>query len=427
MGLKQLLQRLKCFFFDYSFPDEERTKLFWLIHLRWIVIFLLLILLYFVIKLEWIQSQFILLYLLTLLNLSILNVGAFCLAHKLKIISINFIFFQLVSDLFSITFLLVITGGIWNPLAQIIYLNVILGAILLHKLQAIIFFTCSILSILFLHYLNFTPPAFSLFPNKNPLFLSGQLGICILIFILTHWISRLLSKQKKYSEILLSENNRLDKLRAIGALSAGFSHEFATPLNTIKLRTERIERKYSNLIYDDVFSIKKAIEQCENAIKQIHSKSLSDEKTLFEKKNIYELISKIIFSWKNKDYNIIFIADKEVKFFECKIPILAFTKAFIDILENAIQANNSNLLEIKITLQKKGQYLDLSVSDKGPGWPKIIKQYAGKPFLTTKEDGVGLGLYNAFSLASAVNGKFILLDNINGGACAQFLIPIWKE
>ncbi|WGL59567.1 HAMP domain-containing sensor histidine kinase [Pigmentibacter sp. JX0631] len=427
MDFKQFIQKVKCFLFDYSFPDEERTKLFWLIHLRWIAIFLLLILLYFVIKFEWIQPQFILLYILTLLNLSILNMGAFFLAHKLKIISINFVFFQLTSDLCAITFLLVITGGIWNPLVQIIYLNIILGAILLHKVQAIIFFISSLLCILFLHYSNFTPPAFSLYPNKNSLFLSGQLAICILIFSLTHWISRLLSKQKKYSEILLNENNRLDKLRAIGALSAGFSHEFATPLNTIKLRTERIERKSNELMQSDLETIKKAINQCESAIKQIHSKSLSDEKTFFEKKNIYELISKIIFSWKSKNNNIIFISEKEAKNLECKIPLLAFTKAFIDILENAIQANNSNTLEISVKLQVKDQYLKLSVADNGPGWPKIIKQYAGKPFLTTKEDGVGLGLYNAFSLASAVNGKFILLDNSNGGACAQFLIPIWKE
>ena len=167
---------------------------------------------------------------------------------------------------------------------------------------------------------------------------------------MTHWISRLLSKQKKYSEILLSENNRLDKLRAIGALSAGFSHEFATPLNTIKLRTERIERKSNESIKNDIITIKKAINQCESAIKQIHNKSLSDENTLFEKKNIYELINKIIFNWKIKNKNINFISEKEAKNQECKIPILAFTKAFIDILENAIQANNSNSLEITIKL-----------------------------------------------------------------------------
>lgn len=427
MYLKQIVQKTKSYFLGYHFPDENRTKLFWLIHLRWIAIFTLLIILYLVYQLEWIQNSFIFLYILTLFNLTLLNIGTLILSHKLKYISLNFVFFQLITDLSAITFLLIITGGIWNPLVQIIFLNVILGAILLRKVQALIFFICTILSVLILHSPNYIPPAFSIYPNKNPLLLPGQLIICSLIFILTHWISYSLTKQKKYSEILLSENSRLDKLRALGALSAGFSHEFATPLNTIKLRSERLARKLATIETDDLVAIQKAITQCENAIRQMHNKSLSDENTLFERKNIYELLKKIILSWKNKKQNLIFAPELKIKSIECKIPVLAFTKAMIDILDNAQQANNSNCLAIFISIKKQEKFLEISVKDNGPGWPQVIKKYAGKPFLTTKEKGVGLGLYNAFSLASAVNGKFILLDNENGGACAQFLIPIFDE
>ena len=42
-------------------------------------------------------------------------------------------------------------------------------------------------------------------------------------------------------------------------------------------------------------------------IRQMHNKSLSDENTLFEKKNIYELLKKIIFSWKIRS-KILFFA-----------------------------------------------------------------------------------------------------------------------
>ena len=37
---------------------------------------------------------------------------------------------------------------------------------------------------------------------------------------------------------------RIDRLRAVGALAAGLSHEFATPLNTAQIRLARLARAH---------------------------------------------------------------------------------------------------------------------------------------------------------------------------------------
>ena len=95
--------------------------------------------------------------------------------------------------------------------------------------------------------------------------------------------------------------------------------------------------------------------------------------------------------------------------------------------EEVVEYRKKNF-NIIVELFKKDDFIHLIVKDNGIGWPEIVKKYAGKPFVTTKENGVGLGLYNGFTFASAVGGKLILSDNINGvGACAQFQIPIYKE
>ena len=285
---------------------------------------------------------------------------------------------------------------------------------------------------LFLHYPTFTPPAFSIYPMNTRFLLPAQLIVSSLLFLITHWLSYSLSSQKKYSEKLLEDNNRIDKLRALGAISAGFSHEFATPLNTIKLRSSRLIRKNNLEENDDIKVILKAILQCENAIKQMHTKTLSEDETNFEVVNISEIVNKIILSWSSKEKLIHYNLNSNVKKISCYIPILAFTKAFIDLLDNAEQASkisesNKNIFII-VELFKKDDFIHLIVKDNGIGWPEIVKKYAGKPFVTTKENGVGLGLYNGFTFASAVGGKLILSDNINGeGACAQFQIPVYKE
>ena len=427
-----LHKKIKKYFLGNRFPDENRTKLFWLIRLRWLAILGLLITLYLEIKLEWIADSFIALYIVTLINLIILNLCTYYITKKIINISLNIVFFQLICDLSAITFLFVITGGVWNPFVQIIFLNIILGSILLKGFSALLFFIYAILCVLFLHYPTFTPPAFSIYPMNTRFLLPAQLIVSSLLFLITHWLSYSLSSQKKYSEKLLEDNNRIDKLRALGAISAGFSHEFATPLNTIKLRSSRLIRKNNLEENDDIKVILKAILQCENAIKQMHTKTLSEDETNFEVVNISEIVNKIILSWSSKEKLIHYNLNSNVKKISCYIPILAFTKAFIDLLDNAEQASkisesNKNIFII-VELFKKDDFIHLIVKDNGIGWPEIVKKYAGKPFVTTKENGVGLGLYNGFTFASAVGGKLILSDNINGeGACAQFQIPVYKE
>ncbi len=435
MSFQTIHKKITNYLLGNGFPDENRTKMTWLIRLRWLAICTQFVTLYFAITMKWIDSPFISLYLITIINLTILNICAYYLTRKLTHISIYIVFFQLLCDLSAVTFLLLLTGGVWNPFVQIIFLNISLGAILLRGKIALLFFIFAICCVLFLHYPTYMPPSISIFPITSRILLPAQLIVCSLIFLFTHWLSCSLSLQKKYTEKLQNENNRIDKLRALGALSSGFSHEFATPLNTIKLRSSRLARKNNLENNEDFRIILKAIHQCENAIKQMHSRTLSDNETYFEQKNIADLVNKIINSWHTKDRIVNLNIEEKVNYCICSIPVFPFTKAFIDILDNAEQAtlssDNQSLEQhkefISVTLKIESDFVSLSVCDKGPGWPEIVKKYAGQPFVTTKESGVGLGLYNGFTFASAVGGKFILSNNKYGGACAQFLIPIYKK
>ena len=435
MSFQSIHKKTTTFLLGHAFPDENRTKMTWLIRLRWLAMSAQLVALYFAIRMKWIDPPFISLYLVTIANLAILNICAYYLTKKLANISIFIVFFQLLCDLSAITFLLLLTGGVWNPFVQIIFLNISLGALLLRGKIALLFFIFAICCVLFLHYPTYMPPAISTFPIASRILLPSQLIVSSIIFLFTHWLSCSLSSQKKYTEKLQTDNNRIDKLRALGALSSGFSHEFATPLNTIKLRASRLARKNNLEENDDYKIIIKAILQCENAIKQMHSRTLSDNETHFEQKNIVDLVNKIIHSWNTKDRIANLDIEEKVEQSNCYIPVLAFTKAFIDILDNAEQASKKiddsfikpQKIKISVYLKIENHFVSLSVNDEGPGWPEIVKKYAGQPFVTTKESGVGLGLYNGFTFASAVGGKFILNDNEKGGACAQFLIPIYKE
>ncbi|BBH52900.1 sensor histidine kinase [Fluviispira sanaruensis] len=431
MSVRLLQRKISGFILGHGFPDENRTKLTWLIRLRWLAILSQMICLHFALNHGWINRAYISVYLFTIVNLAFLNACAFYLTRKLKNISNGIIFFQLLCDLSAVTFLLILTGGAWNPFLPIIFLHISLGAILLRGRTVLIFCLIVISSVLLLHSPADMPPALSKGPTSSQVLIPSQIMVSLLIFILTYWLTCSLSLQKKFSEKLQAENNRIDKLRALGALSSGFSHEFATPLNTIKLRIERLARKNQLYENDDYKTILKAVSQCENAIRQMSNSSLSNEKTNFEKKNIAQIIKDISRSWNSKTRNASVYINENAEKVECFIPVLAFTKAFVDILDNAEQATISTnkayeFIPILVTLSIENKYISLSILDEGSGWPEVVQKYAGQPFVTTKTDGVGLGLYNAFTFASAVGGHFLLENNIKQGACARFLIPIYE-
>ena len=62
------------------------------------------------------------------------------------------------------------------------------------------------------------------------------------------------------------------------------------------------------------------------------------------------------------------------------------------------------------------------ISDCGPGLPEEVRGRLFEPFVTSKPDGVGLGLSICKRLIEA-HGGTIRIDNVPGGAAVAFTLP----
>ena len=94
---------------------------------------------------------------------------------------------------------------------------------------------------------------------------------------------------------------------------------------------------------------------------------------------------------------------------------VAFSQALLNLIDNAIESAGVEE-EIDVLVQSRPGQIDVSVLDRGEGWPKVVRTHLGQPFLTTKPNGVGLGLYYVHTLAEALGGTFYLEDRSEGGA-----------
>jgi len=104
-------------------------------------------------------------------------------------------------------------------------------------------------------------------------------------------------------------------------------------------------------------------------------------------------------------------------------------QAFLNLIRNALEAmapQGRGQLRVRIarsTLDGFEAAL-VEVGDTGPGIPKDRWAEVFQPFVTTKQEGTGLGLPTVAKLVQAHAGKVECLEEPGGGACFRVVLPL---
>jgi signal transduction histidine kinase len=71
-----------------------------------------------------------------------------------------------------------------------------------------------------------------------------------------------------------------------------------------------------------------------------------------------------------------------------------------------------------------GRRCEISIRDTGPGISPVILEKLFRPFVSTKDDGFGLGLYITRDQVVKTGGELIARNDPTGGACFLLTYPI---
>lgn len=94
------------------------------------------------------------------------------------------------------------------------------------------------------------------------------------------------------------------------------------------------------------------------------------------------------------------------------------------LVENACQGDGaSGARAVEIAVSTDAASVDVIVRDDGPGLRAELLAAPVRPFVTTKREGTGLGLYTASSLAASSGGELLRENPVGGGARLTLRLP----
>jgi two-component system sensor kinase FixL len=99
-------------------------------------------------------------------------------------------------------------------------------------------------------------------------------------------------------------------------------------------------------------------------------------------------------------------------------------QVLVNLLRNAMEAMVGGRGQITLlTRRVQADTVQISVADTGPGVSQDINNDLFRPFVTTKSEGMGVGLAICQSIVDAHGGRIWVSPNEGGGAVFNFTVP----
>lgn len=204
---------------------------------------------------------------------------------------------------------------------------------------------------------------------------------------------------------------------ALGEMAANVAHEINNPLSIIACASEqlRIVAQSLNPSKSQVDSILNQIDstivRISKIVKGLKTLSRSDALEKIEKKNLTEIILNVLaccqYSLSKKNIKLKLNLPTEIWIWCQESEI---SQVILNLLNNSVEAlDKTEDKWIEVSLIKKSDQIEFSVSDNGSGIKDEFKQKIMTPFFTTKETfGCGLGLSVCREILEKHNGEIKL-------------------
>ena len=243
-----------------------------------------------------------------------------------------------------------------------------------------------------------------------------------------HNISERRQRELRLQE-MQSELTHISRFTELGQMVSAMAHEITQPLSAIRnyaaatrqfIRIDKVTQADSTLdkLDDEVRRAAVIIQRLRDFVKKGETKRRPEQVTqivadaralALAGANAGEIMTDI-----HCDPDLAFVMVDRVQ----------IQQVLFNLMRNAIEAMaNSPRRQLSITaIGESAAVVEISVADTGPGLSASVKKDLFKPFVTTKENGMGIGLSICRSIVEAHGGRLWAEDVPTGGTVFRFTL-----
>ncbi|MCF6268800.1 MAG: HAMP domain-containing histidine kinase [Melioribacteraceae bacterium] len=435
--------------FPFLNIDILQSRLVWSVRLRWLAITVFLLATITAQNFSDISLDFNKIW-LTLIALFTLNVTYFFILKFVKQFTfaaeLAFLVIHILLDLFILTILIHLIGGVENPIYLFYIFHVVLSSIVLPKWLPYIISTLVVIlfgGLVTLEYLQIIPHICIVNSNVHKVFLFN--GLVLSIFTITVYLTTYIcvTFMRIFRNSKIEIDNMNEKLLAAEKQKDQFfqytSHELKSPIIAVKTLIDSVVKNYSEAIESKPLTILKRASarsaQMLDIIKELidlsHNKSLIP-RVYSDKVKVIEVLINVIqnllpiaeskniqldLNTDNTDYTIV---GKESD----------FEKVFTNIIENAIRYSKDGGKVTVLSRVANDNNLQIVVEDNGIGIPKEDLEKIFDEFYRSKNAkqivnfGTGLGLSLVKQIIDNYSGNISVESEVNKGTKIKIIFPL---
>jgi two-component system sensor histidine kinase RegB len=366
-----------------------------------------------------------------LLLLGGLNIVTWRLSRADTAVSDGAIFSQLLLDVAAVTGVFYYTGGASNPFIWFYLFPLIIAATILPRIYTWIMagLTVSCYSVLLLRFVplphdamhhegGFQIHVFGMWLG----FLISAGFIAVTIVGMAHSLRERDRKLAEAREQVL----RNERLVALGSLAAGAAHELGTPLGTMAIVVNELEREYPDEADPDLHGrlavLGQQIARCKEALSVLSATAGANRAESGHRMPAVNYIRQVVSEWQTQRPGLSVDLDIEAPAPESElIAERTLTQALVNILNNAADVSPNH---VRMQAAWADSALTLEIADRGPGLQEGVSGQLGRQPVTTKHEGMGVGLYLAQATIQRLGGALSIRDRDHGGTITRVTLPL---
>lgn len=221
-----------------------------------------------------------------------------------------------------------------------------------------------------------------------------------------------------------------EKMSAFGQLGAGIAHEVKNPLAGIlgmaQLSLRKVEKESE--IERNLQIIEKETKRCKSIIDNL-MKFARQEKVSFEMVSINQVVEETItiVSHQMDLKSVKFQKGLTVDNTDIEGSANQIQQVLMNLMINAQQAMSGNPGKILVRTLRRGENIEIRVTDNGPGMPEEVSSKIFEPFFTTKPTGkgTGLGLSVSYGIIKDHGGELKVKSVEGKGTAFTISLPIY--